>query len=120
LARRRLLLLATAALAAAGAFLAWKGDKVVDRILDMRYGGVPPSPAVSVPPLANRALANRQDLDYLLRILDYDRSFSDEARVEFTRRVAKLKESADTMTRGQLLMGVARALAVADNAHTNV
>jgi hypothetical protein len=101
-----------------GAFLAWKGDKLVDRILEMRYGGVPPAP--SFPKARDQAEANLQDLDYLLRILDYDRSFSDEARVEFTRRVAKLRERAATLTRGQLLMGVARALAVADTAHTNV
>jgi hypothetical protein len=111
-------LLALAALAAAGLLLAWKGDKVVDRILDMRYGGVPPVP--SLPKPRNPAEANLQDLDYLARLLDYDRSFGDEARVEFTRRLARLKEGAASMSRGELLMGIAKALAVADNPHTNV
>jgi hypothetical protein len=118
LARRSLLLAALAALVAAGAFLAWKGDKVVDRILDMRYGGVPPVP--SLPKPRDAAEANLQDLDYLARLLDYDRSFSDEARVEFSRRLARLKEGAASMSRGELLMGIARALAVADNPHTGV
>ena len=118
MARRRLLVLALAALVAAGAFLAWKGDKVVDRVLEMRYGAV--LPAANYPAPRNQAEANLQDLDYLSRFTDVDRSFSDEARVEFARRVAKLKERAATMSRGQLLMGVAKALAVADNPHTNV
>jgi hypothetical protein len=49
--------------------------------------------------------ANLQDLDYLARLLDYDRSFNDESRVEFTRRLARLRENAATLSRGELLMG---------------
>ena len=118
MARRRLLPLAVAALVAAGLFLAWKGDKVVDRVLDLRYGGMPAAPAYPQP--RDQAEANMQDLDYLARFTDADRAFSDEARVEFARRVAKLRERSATLSRGELLMGVAKALAVADNAHTNV
>ena len=118
MARRNLALAALAAVLAVALLLAWKGDKVVDRILDLRYGAVPAKPDFAKPRDAREA--NVQDLDYLARILDYDRSFSDAARVEFTRRVALLKERATTLSRGELLMGVARALAVADNPHTNV
>jgi len=117
LARRRSILLLAATFAAA-VFLAFKGDKVVDRVLDMRFGGHVPE--ARYPFAKNDADANVQDMDYLARLTDVDRSFSDEARAEFTRRVAKLKERAATLSRGELLMGIARALAVADNPHTNV
>jgi hypothetical protein len=118
LARRRLILSFVAALAAAALLLAWKGDKVVDRILDMRYGAVLPKPDYPKP--RDAAEANLQDLDYLARFTQVDRSFNDEARVEFARRVGRLREKAATLDRGRLLMGVAKALAVADNPHTNV
>ena len=118
MALRKPLLAALAALAAVALFLAWKGDKVVDRILDLRYGGVPPAPALAKPRDAREA--NLQDLDYLARLVDYDRSFSDEARVEFARRLARIRESAATLSRGELFLGIAKAVAVAGNPHTSV
>ena len=118
MARRSSILLAVAVLAAAGLFLAWKGDKVVDRILDMRYGATLAKPTYPAP--RDQAEANRQDLDYLAHFTDVDRSFSDAARVEFARRIAQLKERAGSMSRGELLMGIAKAVAVSDNPHTNV
>jgi len=117
LVRRRFILLWAAVLAAA-VFLAWKGDKVVDRVLDMRFGGHVPE--ARYPFAKNDADANVQDVDYLARLTEVDRSFSEEARAEFARRVAKLKERAAPLSRGELLMGIARAVAVADNPHTNV
>jgi hypothetical protein len=84
----------------------------------MRFGGHVPE--ARYPFAKNDADANVQDIDYLARLTEVDRSFSDEARVEFARRVAKLKERAALLSRGELLMGIARALAVADNPHTNV
>ena len=116
--RRRLVAFAVAALVAVALALAWKGDKVVDRILDMRYGGM--MPRADLPRPADPAEANRQDLDYLARFPEVDRSFSDEARVEFARRVSQLRARAAELSRGELLMGVARALATADNPHNNV
>ena len=118
MARRRLILPFVAALAAAALLLAWKGDKVADRILDMRYGRVLAQPAYPKP--RDQAEANLQDLDYLARFTEVDRSFSDDARIEFARRVARLREKAASLDRGLLLMGVAKALAAADNPHTNV
>jgi len=118
LALRKPLLAALAVLAAVALFLAWKADKVVDRILDLRYGGVPSLP--SLPKPRDLREANLQDLDYLARLLDYDRSFNDESRVEFTRRLARLRENAATLSRGELLMGISKAVAIADNPHTSV
>jgi hypothetical protein len=116
--RRRLGAFAVAALVAVALALAWKADKVVDRILDLRYGAM--MPRAGFPRPADVAEANRQDLDYLARFPEVDRSFSDEARVEFARRVSQLRARAAELSRGELLMGVARALAAADNPHTNV
>ena len=115
---RRFSWLLVAAFAAVALLLAWKGDKVVDRILDMRYGGM--LPRADFPRPANTAEANRQDLDYLAKLPEVDRSFSDEARAEFARRISQLRARAGELNRGELLMGVARALAAADNPHTNV
>jgi len=116
--RRKLVALAVAALVAVALVLAWKGDKVADRILELRYGGT--LPRADFPKPADLAEANRQDLDYLAKFPEVDRSFSDEARVEFARRVSQLRARASELTRGELLMGVAKALAAADNPHTNV
>lgn len=116
--RRRFLVPAAGLVAAGALLLAWKGDKVVDRVLDLRYGGM--LPRADFPKPANSAEANRQDLDYLARFPTVDRSFSEEAHLEFARRVAKLRERAAELSRGELLMGVAKALAAADNPHTNV
>jgi hypothetical protein len=116
--QRRLVAAGLAAFVAVVALLAWKGDKVVDRVLELRFGGHIPEPRY--PFAKNDADANVQDVDYLARLTEEDRSFNDEARLEFARRVAKLKEHAATLSRGELLMGIARALAAADNPHTNV
>ncbi|HSW83811.1 MAG TPA: hypothetical protein VLH12_10070 [Usitatibacter sp.] len=116
--QRRFVATGLVALVAVVGFLAWKGDQVVDRVLDLRFGGHIREPRY--PFAKNDADANVQDVDYLARLTEEDRSFSDEARLEFARRVAKLKERAATLSRGELLMGIARALAAADNPHTNV
>src|SRR5262249_36510012 len=115
---RRRTILALAATFAAAVLLAFKGDKVLDRVLDLRFGGH--IPEARYPFAKNDADANVQDVDYLARLTEVDRSFSDEARAESAGRVAKLKARAAPLQRGELLMGIARALAVADNPHTNV
>jgi len=111
-------LIAIAAIIAVALVLAWKGDKVVDRVLDMRFGAMLPKPDYPKP--RDTAQANLQDLDYLARLTEVDRSFSDDARIEFARRVARLRDEAAKLSRGELLMGVAKAVAAADNPHTNV
>ncbi|HZW73585.1 MAG TPA: hypothetical protein VFF43_08545, partial [Caldimonas sp.] len=69
---RRSLLLFGAAVIAVAALLAWKGDKVVDRVLDLRFGGH--IPQARYPFAKNDADANVQDVDYLSRLLEADRS----------------------------------------------
>jgi hypothetical protein len=103
---------------AAAVAVAWKGDKLVDKVLDWRFGATLEKP--SFPPPRDAAEANLQDLEYLSRLLEVDRSFSDAARAAFTRRVAALQPRSGDLTRAQLLMAVAEAVAVSDNPHTNV
>jgi hypothetical protein len=113
-----LVLAGAAGIALATVFLAWKGDRIVEKVLDLRFGAV--LPKADFPPPRDVAEANRQDLDYLARLLEVDRSFSESGRAGFLRRVAELRARAASLARAQLFLGVAQAVAAADNAHTNV
>jgi hypothetical protein len=100
------------------AVLAWKGDKVANKLVDLRFGAV--LPRASFPAPADKAEAYRQDLDYLDRLTSVDRSFSPAAAARFHERIASLKARAPDLTRAQFFLGVAEAVALADNAHTSV
>ena len=74
-----------------------------------------------LPEPLNRVEAWRQDLDYAARHMSaYDRSFSPPARAEFQRAVAKLESDLATENDAQILTGLARAVALAGNAHTRL
>ncbi|HYE50312.1 MAG TPA: hypothetical protein VEB20_12030 [Azospirillaceae bacterium] len=62
--------------------------------------------------------AQLQDLDFLSRFPDYDRSFTAEGRAAFARVLEELKAKDGTLTPVELEMGVARAVTTAGNAHT--
>ena len=96
----------------------WKRDAIVEKALDLRYGRTLAPAHFPVP--QDLAEAERQDLDYLARLPTVDRSFSDAAAQAFSRQVAELRARAGTLSRAQFLLGVAQAVALADNAHTNV
>ena len=115
---RRFALLAAALLIAGFGLVAWKGERIADRVLEMRFGERVPAPAYPSP--RDAAEANLQDLDYLAHLPEVDKSFTAATRAEFMRRVASLRERAASLDRGQLLMGVAEAVAAAGNPHTNV
>ncbi len=116
--RRRVALaaLALAALVAAG--LAWKGDKVYEKILYLRYGAALPAPRGPAP--RDAAQARRQDLDMLAALPRVDRSFSAKGREQFERQVARLRERAASLDDAAFFLGVAQAVALSGNAHTNV
>ncbi|HTN98914.1 MAG TPA: hypothetical protein VL101_18195 [Nordella sp.] len=78
-----------------------------------------PAPEASYPPPASPAEANLQDLDYLGKVAERDRSFTPEARAGFRRRLAELMPQAATFDRARLAVEVARLTALADNGHTN-
>lgn len=103
------------ALLAAGGFVAvnWPMVKQIARF----------SPLI-LPPFygtpANRTEAQQQDIKFLRRLVDYDRSFSPEELRAFHAHVDALAARAGTMTDAQLFLGAAQAAAISDNGHTNV
>ncbi|MEO1661810.1 MAG: hypothetical protein AAFR51_12530 [Pseudomonadota bacterium] len=64
--------------------------------------------------------ARLQDLDYLSTVLRYDRSFSETATHSFTAKLEQMKTSAEAMSDAQFYLGLAEAMAFADNGHTSV
>src|SRR5258706_10221886 len=78
-----------------------------------------PDPVIAeVPKAKDRAEAMRQDLTVLGRLLDYDRSFSREARLGFEAERARLIDAADTLTPQALEMQVSRLAALAGTGRT--
>jgi hypothetical protein len=98
--------------------VAWRSDSILDHVLSLRYGKSLPKPDYPAP--ANRAEANQQDLDYLARLATIDISFSPEEEAKFRETIDALRGRAATLSPVQFFMGVAEAVALSGNAHTNV
>lgn len=64
--------------------------------------------------------ARLQDLDYLARLLDYDRSFDDLQRASFSELLSNGRQEVESMSPAQFYLLVAEAAALADNGHTNL
>jgi hypothetical protein len=79
-----------------------------------------PYPAANFPPAASEGEGNRQDLEYLSRLPEIDRSFTKEKRRAFARTLERLIPQSDIFDRAKLTLEAARLTALADNAHTNV
>jgi hypothetical protein len=63
----------------------------------------------------------REDLRFAAdSFLARDRSFSPEARERYRGAVAALADSAERLTDAEIIVGLARAVALADNAHTRL
>ena len=76
-------------------------------------------PVLTVP--RNRVEAWQQDLDdVLIRFLRYDRSFSADARKLFRERIASLRRSVGGKSDQQIVVDLARAVALSGNAHTRL
>lgn len=74
-----------------------------------------------LPSPKDRVEAWHQDLDAVLtRFLQYDRSFSPEARTAFRERVATLRRSLETKSDQHIMVELARAVALSGNAHTRL
>ncbi len=68
-----------------------------------------------------RAEAWQQDLDYALRKMDrLDRSFTPAARRQFDARIRELRSAAARLDDAHLTVGLAKAVALAGNAHTRL
>jgi hypothetical protein len=80
----------------------------------------PETPAAVISPLArDRAEAQRQDIAYLGTIAALDRSFPREQRNTLSNDLAALNGRAGEMNDAAFEIGVAHALALAGNGHTN-
>ena len=100
------------------AFVAAKGDAIYEKVLYLRYGAELPAPRGAPP--RDAAQARLQDLEMLAALPTVDRSFTPEARARFARAIASLRERASTLDDAGFFLGVAKAVALSGNAHTNV
>ena len=82
----------------------------------------PGAPAVDFPPPRDPAEARSQDIAYFRLFLDLDRSYTAETRRQATALLDELEERLEheTLTDGQFQLAIARAVAIADNGHTNI
>ena len=91
---------------------------IVAGLFYLRYMIVPSAPDFDAP--TDQAEAWRQDLEYLRRYPDYDWSFDDAEKAAFFNVVEEVERDAAALAPAQFELGVARAVARAENAHTNV
>jgi len=68
----------------------------------------------------SRAEAQSDDIDFLGKLLDIDRSFSPESRAGFNAELDAMGARAGDMSDAEFALGVAHAVALADNGHTNI
>lgn len=66
------------------------------------------------------AEAREQDLRFLRNLLKYDRSFSDSEQAAFLKHIEDLEARAGALSDAELFLGVARAVAITNNGHTNI
>lgn len=64
--------------------------------------------------------ANRQDLAHLRHFPDFERSFTPESKAAFALALSEMEQRAGDLDRAGLAMATAKAVALADNGHTNV
>lgn len=76
--------------------------------------------APSVQAIVSQLDANRQDLAHLRHFPDFERSFTPEAKAAFTLALGDMEQRAADLDRAGLAMATAKAVALADNGHTNV
>ncbi|SFD48973.1 hypothetical protein SAMN05428997_13024 [Bosea sp. CRIB-10] len=84
------------------------------------YPMLKPYPAASGSAAASQRDRNLQDLTHLRRLPEVERSFTAQSRVAFDQAVAALELRAGELDRAGLAMAAAKAVALADNGHTNV
>lgn len=77
-------------------------------------------PRSDFPAAASQLERNRQDLAYLRRLIEVDRSFSPAAQAAFTGFLDAIEQRAGDLDRAGLAMAAAKAVALADNGHTSV
>lgn len=85
------------------------------------YPTVKPYPkAPSIETAVSQLDRNRQDLAHLRHFPDFERSFTPEAKAAFKVALSEIEGRAGDLDRAGLAMATAKAVALADNGHTNV
>lgn len=84
------------------------------------YPALKSYPAMDFPLAASKTEKNLRDLAYLRLLPQVERSFTDQTRAAFEAEIDKLVARAPELDRAGLAMGAARAVALADNGHTNI
>ncbi|WID98212.1 hypothetical protein QO058_08225 [Bosea vestrisii] len=74
----------------------------------------------SFPTAVSKRDRNLQDLAHLRRLPEVERSFTAENRAAFDQAIAAIEQRAGELDRAGLAMAAAKAVALADNGHTNV
>jgi hypothetical protein len=84
------------------------------------YPALKPYPKADLPAATSQRDRNLQDLAHLRRLPEVERSFTAEGRAAFIQAIAALELRAGELDRAGLAMAAAKAVALADNGHTNV
>lgn len=79
----------------------------------------PEAPKAAYAAPATPAEANRQDLDYLKHFLALDRSFTADAKAKAEAIRQEMIAKAETLSKAELAVGIARMAALAGNGHTS-
>lgn len=77
-------------------------------------------PRMDFPAASSQAEKNLRDLAFLRKLPEVERSFTGETRAAFESALDALEARAPELDRASLAMGMAKAVALADNGHTNV
>jgi len=80
----------------------------------------PHIPAADYAPPANQAEARLQDLDYLRRIPEADKSFSDAEIAALNAHIDALEAQVETLSEAEFLMALAAGPAITENGHTKM
>lgn len=98
-----------------------RGDEISGKVtfragpMDFRLNRLPELAAPK-----DRVESWQQDIDTALRFTRYDRSFTPAAREEYRKRLEALKARAANLNDQQILVELAKAVALGNNAHTNL
>lgn len=84
------------------------------------YPTLKPYPKADVPAAASQRDRNLQDLVHLRRLPEVERSFTAQSRAAFDQAIAAIELRAGELDRAGLALAAAKAVALADNGHTNV
>lgn len=84
------------------------------------YPTLKPYPKADFPAATSQRDRNLQDLAHLRRLPEVERSFSAQGRAAFDQTIAAFEPRAGELGRAGLALAAAKAVALADNGHTNV